>query len=73
MPLGRDQHPAPGCRGSGEGKPGGSNNNACIWSATSYDSEDRYLGMYLYFGTQGLSSCHTTGQASGHQLRCLSE
>ncbi|WP_299457849.1 hypothetical protein [uncultured Rikenella sp.] len=72
MPLGinrRDQHPAPGHRGSGEGALWVVGNGGYSWSSTVSVTD----GMYLHFLVTWLYPSSTACRANGLQLRCLSE
>ncbi len=60
---------APGFRERNNGGLVDVGSHGYCWSA----SVSSIYGRFLWFGTQGLGSCHAHGRAYGLQLRCLSE
>ena len=63
------ERPAPGFRERDNGGLVDVGNHGYCWSA----SVSSIYGRFLWFGTQGLGSCHAHGRAYGLQLRCLLE
>ncbi|WP_294596466.1 hypothetical protein [uncultured Rikenella sp.] len=65
--------PAPGFRHRDTGALNYVGSYGYSWSSTSYGSGDHYRGMYLNFGTVGISTSYADYRSFGFQLRCLSE
>lgn len=69
MPAGS----APGYRGAGSGEPGGIGHLGYSWLSASYDSDDYYCGLCLYFYATRIHPSNTAGRAYALQLHCLLE